>query len=84
MNTEMYRQCRLARKLPSGRIETTSYIPARYARVGNVLSLRDEDGTWTKDWEVLVVGPLVTDPPDWRSLIRGHRKMTGDSMPRGG
>jgi hypothetical protein len=81
--SKMYRQCRLTRTIATGRLETTSYLPAQYARVGNVLGLKDEDGTWTMNWEVVSAGPLVEDPPDWRKLVRGHRKMTGDSMPRG-
>jgi hypothetical protein len=85
MNAQtQYRQCRLGRPLPNGRMETTSYLPALFARVGAQLRLKDEDGNWVSGWEVLQAGPLVDEPPDWRKLIKGHRKMTGDSMPRGG
>lgn len=63
-------------------MQTTSYLPQKYAVVDAVVSLRGDDKTWSDDWVIKSAGKLEDEPPDWRSLIKGHRKMTGDSTPR--
>ena len=88
-----FRQCRLVKKVGTANVETVSWLPTEFPvrgggsrarlRVGSVVDLREEDGTWSKDWTVVSTGTSeVEDPPDWRKLIKGHRKMTGDSTPR--
>ena len=77
-----YRQCHLEKVTATGRVETTSYIPAKYAKVGWVVDLRGKDKSWDRGWTVVSAGPLVDEPPSARDLIKGHRKMTGDSAPR--
>lgn len=77
---QQYRQCRLSRD--NGKFETTSFIPAKLAKVGRVLDLRDPDGSWTTDWTVQVASHIVEDPRDPHELIKNHRRATGDSQKR--
>ena len=81
MSKQTYVQCRMERKTPSGNASTTSWIPAKFAKLDWILDLKD-GVTWTRGWIVKLVGSRTADPPDWRKLIKGHRKMTGDSLPR--
>ena len=88
-----YRQCSLSKREGTATRETVSWLPTHLKikggtgkmrlEVGNVVDLKEDDGTWTKDWTVLSIGENEIDnPPDWRALIKGHRKNTGDSTPR--
>lgn len=76
-----YRQCHMERKTDTAVVHTTSYIPEKYAKVGHILELNTND-EWVDGWVVKSIGELVEDPPDPRALIKGHRKMTGDSLKR--
>jgi hypothetical protein len=77
-----YRQCRLEKKTKSGKLCQTSYIPEKYAFVGNILKLREEDGNWVNGWKVISAGELREETPDFHKDIKGHRKATGDSLPK--
>lgn len=73
-----YNQCRLKR----GNLTTVTWIPEKYAKVGCYISLKEND-KWSDAWLVDYVNHQKTDsPPDWRKLIKQHRKNTGDSMPK--
>ncbi len=76
-----YRQCVLQRQLTS-ETATTSFIPEKFANVGEVLKLKDSNGNWTDGWVVKSAGQLVDEPPDFRKAIKSHRKRTGDSLPK--
>ena len=41
---ELYRQCRLVKKIRDGEAIQTSCIPAEFAREGRVVKLREADG----------------------------------------
>ena len=79
----LYKQCRLSKKNQSGN-ETwqVSYIPAKFAVVGKILKLKDNNGEWDDGWKVISAGVPVEEKllPDYRKQIREHRKNTGDSM----
>jgi len=78
-----FRQCRLTRKVENGEARMVSFLPEKFAIVGKVLKLKDEDtGKWTNGWIVESAGDLVDEPPDYRKGIRGHRDNTGDSTPK--
>lgn len=68
-----YTQCRLRREA----VEQTAFIPTKFAELGAVLKIRGVNG-----WQVLLVGGTVDDPPNVRKQIKGHRKNTGDAMPK--
>lgn len=80
-----YVQCAMRRSIAGGSEQTTSYIPAQFAKVGRVLKLREEDGHWVDGWVVENVCDVSVESdsvPDYRKAIRNHRKSTGDSTPR--
>jgi hypothetical protein len=59
----------------------TSWIPAKFAKVGSPLKLKD-DNVWTNGWIVEWAGATDEIPDEPRKAIREHRKRTGDSLPK--
>jgi hypothetical protein len=81
-----YRQCRLEKKIAGGTLGQVSYIPEKYAIKDKVLKLCDANGDWTDGWKVLGAGSRLLEQselPDWYQLVKGHRKATGDALPKG-
>lgn len=74
----MYTQCSLTRKNST----IVSWIPSKFAKIGQILKLKDEYDEWTDGWEVRGVGSSMEDPPDSHNAIKVHRKRTGDSLPK--
>jgi hypothetical protein len=86
-----YTQCKLTKPIPSiydedvciGELEQTAWIPTKFAVAGNVLKIYNNDiDMWVDDWIVRRVWQTVDNPPDYRKCIRGHKKRTGDSLPK--
>jgi len=77
----LFNQCTLRRKVKTGHVIKVTYIPKKFAIVGSHVRLKDND-EWTNGWKVENVGPDVHEDmlPDSHSDIKGHRKMTGDSL----
>jgi hypothetical protein len=52
--------------------------------VDKVLKLRDDDGNWDNGWIVTSVGNRLPEHylPNVNRIIKGHRKNTGDSLPK--
>jgi len=46
--SDQHKQCRLKR----GSSFTNSWLPAKFAKVGKVLGLKDEQGNWEEGWVV--------------------------------
>jgi hypothetical protein len=94
MSKTQFTQCKLARQDENSRTETTSWIPTKVKdrdngglvklRVGMIVDLKEpgDEDKWTRDWQVMSMGLPTEAPPDVHKLIKGHRKMTGDSQPR--
>jgi hypothetical protein len=78
----LYSQCTLERKTESGKATYVTWLPATFAVKGKVLKLKGESNEWVDGWVVVSVGPLSTQPPDWRKLVRQHRRGTGDDLPK--
>lgn len=81
----LYKQCLLRRRVDSGTEEKVSYIPIKYAIVGNVLKLKDmnRDGKWVDGWRVLkVYGEPTSLDVSPKQAFKRHRKITGDSLPK--
>lgn len=78
---KIYCQCTMERKTKTGTERIVSYIPERFAVLDKVLMLKHE-GKWTNGWVVLHVGHCQEGNPDVNKLIRGHRRNTGDSLPK--
>lgn len=80
-----YRQCRLVRKTPTGTMTQVSWMPEPYCVKDKVLKLKLDDGSWENGWVVQGAGEnrLPQDQvPDSHTMIKGHRKNTGDSEPK--
>ena len=60
MNSTMYRQCRLVKRIPNGECVQMSWLPAEFAHEGRILKLRDEEGHWDDSWVVREVGNSVS------------------------
>jgi hypothetical protein len=70
---ELYRQCRLVKKVRGGEAIQTSYLPAEFAREGRVVKLREDDGWWDDGWVIRVVGGSLTED-QLAALERAHRR----------
>lgn len=58
---ELYRQCRLVKRIRGGEKLLMSYIPDEFARVGRVVKLKDDDGGWDDGWVIGLVGNARTE-----------------------
>lgn len=79
-----YCQCHLERKLTNATASQVSYIPQKFAQVGEVLKLKEADGTWTNGWVVRSAGEPVDEKllPDVHAAVKKHRQHTGDALPK--
>lgn len=74
-----FRQC----TLQDGDSHTVVWIPEKYCKKGKKIQIKDDDGEWGKTYTVAHVPSIRTEfPPDYRKLIKSHRKATGDSLPK--
>ena len=79
-----YRQCHLEKGMAGGKLCQTSWLPEPFARVGQVVRLRDE-ANWVDGWLVTTVSEVrfaESMLPDAHEAIKSHRNATGDSMKR--
>jgi len=68
-------QCQLAR----GTTDTTTWLPQKYAVVGDFVKLRDDDGVWQDGWEVMVTGTVLpTDVVMERERDHLHQREASD------
>lgn len=75
-----YTQCLLELETSEGITTQVSFIPSEYAKVGNIIQLKEND-IWTNGWLVKAAYKETESPPDTHKAVRAHRKATGDSMP---
>lgn len=79
-----YRQCRLSKKTQNGEMIQTSWIPDQFAKLGKVIKIRQSD-VWSNGWIVKQVSETClpeSNLPNFHKEIKGHRKTTGDSLPK--
>jgi hypothetical protein len=50
-----YRHCELEKAVPTGSVRRVSWIPEKYARLGEILKLKMDSG-WENGWIVRIVG----------------------------
>ena len=78
-----YKQATMSRKAEESSTTQVSWIPEKWAKVDQVLKLKGDDDLWVDGWVVESVGETrlpENQLPDYRKMIRGHRKSTGDSQ----
>lgn len=81
-----YKQCALARKIPTGTEYQVAWIPSKYAIKDQTIKIRYDMALgaygWEDGWVVLDVGDEIDsdDVPDHHKAVRMHRKNTGDSL----
>lgn len=84
--TVYYKQCRLVKRTSSTTaIELTSWIPEKYARLHGYVQLKQADGSFVGGWEVTCVSAERLQEehlPDSHAMIKGHKKATGDALPK--
>jgi hypothetical protein len=75
-----YRQC----KLQKGNSHQMSWIPEKFAVLNKTLKLKGEGEDWDDGWVVKEVHSRREDDEmlDPHAAIKGHRKNTGDSLPK--
>lgn len=49
------RQCKLERKVENGIATLVSYIPEKFAKLGKIIKLKNEEGEWTDGYKVASV-----------------------------
>ena len=78
-----FKQCKMVKKEFGREVHTVSWIPEKFAVVGKVLKLKNKEGEWDDGYVVeSASSEAIDEPPDPRQSIRGHRKATGDSLPK--
>ncbi len=80
-----FRQCTLRRRESVGReVITTAFLPEKFARLEQVVKLRQADGVWSDGWRIEHIGTTMEqyEMPDVHVGIRRHRQATGDALPR--
>jgi len=88
MTETYYKQCTLRKTLgPTTTRCQTAWIPEKFAIKGKVIKIRDKDDgdQWDDGWVVLSNGGTKRSEkqlPDYHAMIKGHRKKTGDALPK--
>lgn len=79
-----YRQCTLVKNRRGVTFTKVSWIPSNFAKIKKILKLKYND-KWEDGWEVVSASEKEVEEqhlPDSHKAIKGHRKMTGDSIPK--
>jgi len=82
---QYYIQCTLQKRTPNSRITQIAWIPEKFVIKDKVLKIRDQNDEWDDGWVVMSDGGARKEEkqlPDYRSMIRGHRRKTGDALPK--
>jgi len=80
-----YRQCTFGKTLSEGRSTQTAWIPEKFAKLGDVLKFKNDDGTWDDGWVVELVGSRKTakevelDGSIWKKT-RKHSDVPGGTF----
>ena len=75
---ELYRQCRLVKKIRGGESIQTSYLPAEFAREGRIVKIREDDGSWDDGWVIRLVGGSLTEE-QLAVLERAHWRLNRET-----
>lgn len=86
-----YNQCTLEKEVVAQTQQTdpsrltlkqVSWIPTKYASLGRIVKLKNDQGEWEDGWTITSVGEKTPENviPDIHAGIKAHRKSTGDSL----
>lgn len=56
-----YIQCTLTKKHYNSILQQVSYIPEKFAKLNEVVSLKTDYNYWTHDWKVISVGSYTIE-----------------------
>jgi len=75
-----YKQCTLQHDAPDFITRLVTWIPEKYARLGNNIQLKGD----SRYWAIIEISEAVDEKhlPDSHSSIKAHKKKTGDSLPK--
>jgi hypothetical protein len=68
------KQCVLRKSVESGHRHTTSWLPERYSKVGNIVQLKDND-EWVGGWEIISVGDRKITAEECNRKSQEHKKI---------
>lgn len=80
-----YVQCVLEKKSNLSTETIVTYIPQKYASVNNRIKIQDPSTKkWSDEFNVVYIGVSIDekDISDVKSIVKKHRKNTGDSLPK--
>lgn len=84
--TLYFKQCHLVKRTsPTTKIEVTSWIPEKYAQLNSYVQLKQHDGSFVDGWQVMSVSSARLQEnhlPDTHAMIKGHKRATGDALPK--
>ena len=67
---ELYIQCTLDRKIRHGGQMTVTWLPQEFAKLGTVVSLKDDIDGWTDGWKVTRAGAKTATREEVGKLCR--------------
>lgn len=79
---DKYKHCGIVKKVESGILKQMVWIPSKYAVLGEVIKIREND-EWIDGWvvkQVSIQELMESELPDFRKSVRVHRNNTGDSL----
>ena len=60
-----YIQCTLIKQLNNSTLEQVSFIPEKFAKLNEILSLKDKNGHWDHNWKIIKLGSSVFEFTDY-------------------
>jgi len=78
---ELYRQCRLVKKVRGGEAVQTSYLPAEFAKEGRIVKVREDDGGWDDGWVIRSLGGSLTE--DQLADLEGQARLCNEGVTPG-
>jgi hypothetical protein len=75
----VYRQCSLIQDRGRATCQYVTWLPEIFARLGDVVRLRQDDGSWSDGWKIDFVGPWKLSEEHMRKASRAHLKQRNAS-----
>lgn len=72
----LYKQCRLEKRTQTGSKHLVTWLPQQFAKARKILCLKADDGQWSSDWQVMVVGTRLQSSIQLDKHYRAALKLT--------